>query len=193
MLFIVTGLPRSGTSLMMQMLHRGGFPVLTDQQRRADTSNPRGYFEYEPVKKIAVERKWLAHAGGKAVKIVVPLIRYVPGHYACRVVFMERPLDEIMRSQETLLQKQGKVSDREETNRLRDLFGKELRESKSLIAERSRWQVLFISYPDLMENPLLQAERLNRFLGGRLSEREMVRQVDPALYRQRSDDCSLKP
>ena len=109
---VVSGLPRSGTSLMMQMLAAGGIPPLTDGQRAADPSNPRGYLEFDPVKRLKGDRSWLPQARGKAVKIIHLLLPELadasPGDY--RVVMMRRPVGEVVRSQRAMLARQGKAS-----------------------------------------------------------------------------------
>lgn len=105
-LTIVSGLPRSGTSLMMQLLTAGGFEALTDQVRTPDGSNPKGYFEYEPVKSLARDQSWLPLARGKAVKIIVQLLQFLPPELPCKVVLMQRDIDEVLESQATMLGKQ---------------------------------------------------------------------------------------
>ena len=102
-LVVVTGLPRSGTSMLMQMLAAGGLPVLSDGLREADEDNPRGYLEFEPVKNLLKDSKWLFGGGGKAVKIVAPLLAALPPGLACRVILSERDLEEVLDSQERML------------------------------------------------------------------------------------------
>jgi hypothetical protein len=87
---IVSGLPRSGTSLMMMMLEAGGMPVLTDHIRTADADNPKGYYEFERVKAIERDQAWLKEADGKAVKMISALLKYLPQNYAYRIIFMRR-------------------------------------------------------------------------------------------------------
>src|SRR4029079_1243109 len=109
---VVSGLPRSGTSLMMQMLAAGGLPPLTDSVRAPDESNPRGYLEFEPVKRLRTDQSWLEQARGHAVKIIHLLLREIPtdGRFAYRVIFLQRPLEEVLASQRVMLEKQGKKS-----------------------------------------------------------------------------------
>src|SRR5262249_30630691 len=102
-IIIVSGLPRSGTSLMMQMLDGGGVPVLTDNIRAADTDNPRGYYEFEPVKATKRDATWLPAARGKAVKMVSQLLYHLPPGETYRVLFLERDLEEVLASQEKML------------------------------------------------------------------------------------------
>src|SRR5262249_60413780 len=112
---IVSGLPRSGTSLMMQMLESGGVEVVTDNIRAADPDNPRGYFEFERVKKTKEDPSWLPGARGKAVKMVSQLLYDLPRSARYRILFMERDLDETLLSQEKMLRRlnrQGAPRDR---------------------------------------------------------------------------------
>src|SRR5438132_4951320 len=102
---IVSGLPRSGTSLMMQMLDNGGIEVVTDNIRTADTDNPRGYYEYEQVKKIKEEKSWLPQTRGKAFKMVSQLLYELPANEGYRIIFMQRDLDEMLLSQEKMLKR----------------------------------------------------------------------------------------
>src|SRR4026209_2745330 len=92
---VVSGLPRSGTSMMMQMLQAGGLEILTDAVRTPDGSNPKGYFEFEAVKDLDKGQApaWLAGARGKAVKIVSSLVRWLPESNDYQVIFMQRNLN----------------------------------------------------------------------------------------------------
>src|SRR5208282_6687213 len=107
MITIVSGLPRSGTSLMMQMLHAGGLPVLSDDERKANIDNPKGYFEWERIKQLPKDPKLIAEAEGKVVKVISQLILSLPETHEYRVVFMQRPLPEVMKSQDEMLRRRG--------------------------------------------------------------------------------------
>src|SRR5262249_58261695 len=107
MIVIVSGLPRSGTSLMMQMLQAGGMPLLTDALRPADADNPNGYWEYEPVKRLQQDNSWIPKAEGKAVKVVSALLPYLPPQHTYKIIFMQRPLQEVMASQTVMLERRG--------------------------------------------------------------------------------------
>jgi len=109
---VVSGLPRSGTSMMMQMLGAGGLAVLTDGKRGADADNPRGYYEYEAVKSLGQDASWLASAGGKAVKIVSALLIHLPDGFDYRVIFMRRPIAEVLASQRAMLDRLGHAGPR---------------------------------------------------------------------------------
>ncbi len=186
---VVTGLPRSGTSMIMQMLKAGGLPLLTDKKRSADEDNPRGYLEYEPVKNIAHDRAWLPHAKGKGVKIVAPLLKYLPEAFPkeleCRVVFIHRNLDEVIASQNRMLERQSGSSPSVDRERLRYLFEKELQAAQGMLKERGI-TALHLEYKKTVQNPARTAARLRDFLGHGLNQREMARAIDPRLYRQRA-------
>jgi tetratricopeptide (TPR) repeat protein len=181
---VVSGLPRSGTSLMMQMLHTGGHPCLSDELRPADADNPRGYFEYEKVKQLRRDHVWLPDAQGKAVKIVAPLLPFLPLHLPYRVIFMERDLDEVIASQGHMLVRQGRRGSRLSPERLQATFVKQLRQVKVWLA-RHDIPTLYVVYHDVLTRPVEVADRLNVFLGGSLDAHAMGCAVDPALYRQR--------
>jgi sulfotransferase family protein len=181
---IVSGLPRSGTSLMMQMLDFGGMPVVTDNIRTADTDNPRGYYEYEIVKKIKQDASWLPATRGKAFKMISQLLYDLPPTEHYRIIFMERDVDETVRSQEKMLERLGKKA--APSDQIKGAFAIHLNSLKDWLRKQKNIEVLYISYNDLLAQPQEQAERVNGFLGSKANANEMVRAVDPALYRNRS-------
>ncbi len=191
---VVSGLPRSGTSLMMQMLAAGGIPPLTDAQRAADPSNPRGYLELEAVKKLKVDRSWLPQARGKAVKIIHLLLPELAGAppdengspLSYRVVMMRRPIAEIVASQRTMLARQGKASAAVPDAQLSQLFTDQLARVERWLEGRPGFQVCQVHYPELMAAPAEVAARVDAFLGGGLDQAAMVRAVDPSLYREKA-------
>jgi predicted AlkP superfamily phosphohydrolase/phosphomutase/predicted Zn-dependent protease len=178
---IVSGLPRSGTSLMMQMLQAGGLPSLTDGTRAADENNPRGYFEFEKAKQLPTDNSWLPSGKGRAVKIVAQLLRALPvtQEFRYRVIFMQRDLDEVIASQKKML---GQT---ETPANLARAFAAQLRQIQRVLAVRSI-PALYIEYRQIIANPAAAAARVNAFLGGTLDERAMAAVVDPELYRNRS-------
>jgi hypothetical protein len=182
-IIIVSGLPRSGTSLMMQMLESGGVEVVTDHVRTADTDNPRGYYEFEQVKKIKRDASWLPATRGKAFKMVSQLLYDLPSGERYRIIFMERDLDEMLRSQEKMLERLGRsAAPREEMRRAYTLH---LERLHAWLRQQPNMAILCVNYNDLVERPEEQAERVGAFLGGRIHVEGMVRAVDPSLYRNR--------
>jgi predicted AlkP superfamily phosphohydrolase/phosphomutase/tetratricopeptide (TPR) repeat protein len=182
---IVSGLPRSGTSMMMQMLSAGGIPPLTDSVREADEDNPRGYYEFEKAKQLDRDNSWMAESKGKAVKVVAQLLAYLPAmpgvHY--RVVFLERDMEEILLSQKSMLQRQEKKGSKLSDDRLRTIFSHQVKQIKTMLSLR-KIPTLFVDYRKTIENPEGTAARLKVFLGEKIDEKKMAEAVDPSLRRQ---------
>lgn len=183
-LTIVSGLPRSGTSLMMKMLEAGGMEVLIDNIRVADIDNPRGYYEFEPVKQTKNDSSWIAPAIGKAVKMVYLLLLDLPPDYEYRVVFMRRNLDEVLASQKTMLDRLGKTSPLDD-EKMAALFRDQLAKFDAWAKGRPNLHILDISYNDAVANPEAVAKTVNDFIGG-LDTNAMSQIVDSSLYRNRA-------
>lgn len=172
--------------MMMKMLDAGGIPLLTDEFREADADNPRGYFEFERVKRLDKgDTAWLAQAQGKAVKVIAALLTHLPADYAYKVIFMRRRTEEMLRSQKQMLIRRGEPTDKVSDEELATLFHRHTRQTEAWLAQQSSFQVIYVSYNEVLSDPVNQAERVNRFLGGALDVERMVSTVDPALYRQR--------
>jgi hypothetical protein len=188
---VVSGLPRSGTSMAMQMLEAGGLPVLADAVRQPDESNPKGYFELEGVKRLHEDAGalWLAQAPGHAVKIVSPLLTWLPETHAYRVVFMRRDLREIVRSQIELLAARGESSSAEDPARMMAAYTEHLAQVARFLTRRSCFTTLDVEYARVLQDPLREARRLSTFLGGRLDPGKMAAIVDARLYRQREGEA----
>lgn len=183
---IVSGLPRSGTSMMMKMLEAGGIPPLTDVIREADDDNPEGYYEFERVKALPDDTEWLEEARGKAVKVLAELIKHLPQTHSYRIIFMERSLDEVIASQRKMLIRRGEDPEKVDGEELRKLFKKYLRILKNHIRNQSSMSVIYVSYNEIIRDPTESVHRMKAFLGGDLNEEKMISSVDPALYRNRS-------
>jgi hypothetical protein len=182
---VVSGLPRSGTSLMMQMLAAGGIEPLTDNHRAADEDNPRGYLEFERVKQIKHDKAWLDDAPGKVVKLVHLLLYELPPDRQYRVVFMRRNLDEVLASQRKMLTRQGRAGANVPDEQLRRVFEDQVKKVTAWLTSQANVKSTEVPYHDLVANPLPYAERLNQFLGGQMNIKAMVGAVDPRLYRNR--------
>ena len=182
---IVSGLPRSGTSMMMRMLEAGGLEVLTDNVRKADDDNPDGYYELERVKQVKNDRAWLEDAKGKVVKMVSALLIELPPTYTYKVVFMGRKIEEILASQRQMLVRQGKPANSVSDERMAAMFEKHLRQIKTWIAQRSDMGAIYVDYNLMLQQPLEHVKAVNAFLGNRLDSEAMVGIVNPVLYRQR--------
>lgn len=182
---IVSGLPRSGTSMMMQMLAAGGLTPLADEVREADVDNPRGYYEYEPSKARNNAGAWLADAEGKVVKVVAQLLPGITPNHRYRIVFMERPLNEILASQSKMLERNAKQGARIRKQALANQFVNQVGRVRDVLTARAeKVSVTSIHYHEALENPQQVAEALNTFLGGGLDVTAMVAAVAPELRRQ---------
>lgn len=184
-LTIVSGLPRSGTSMMMRMLDEGGLTAITDNIRKADADNPKGYYEFEPVKKTKEDPSWLNGTEGKVVKMVYRLLYDLPAGRQYRVIMMRRNLDEVIKSQEVMLERSGKAGGKLSDDKLKKMFADELAKVEAWMDERGGFKYVEIDYNDMLKNPVPLAARINQFLDGGLDEAKMAAVVDPSLYRQR--------
>jgi hypothetical protein len=187
-IIIVSGLPRSGTSLMMQMLDQGGLPVVTDNIRTADTDNPRGYYEYEQVKKIKEDIGWLPATRGKVFKMISQLLYNLPATERYRVIFMERNMDEMLCSQDKMLERLGRKG--APHDQIKQSYGMHVEKLRDWLARQKNIRVLYVRYNELVEQPTEQAERVSQFLDGKPSVAGMVQAVDPSLYRNRKTASS---
>ena len=183
---VVSGLPRSGTSMAMKMLEAGGLEVTVDGVRTADDDNPKGYYEDERVKDLAKmeDRSWLRRSRGKAIKVISFLLKDLPADNNYKVVFMERDLSEVLRSQQKMLEHREEESGPED-EKMREVYVEHLRHVRFMVGYRRHLDTLFVSYREVLADPEPHARRLDEFLGGGLDWRAMAEVVDPALYRNR--------
>jgi Sulfotransferase domain len=185
---VVSGLPRSGTSLMMQMLDAGGFPVLTDAERLPDESNPRGYYEYAPVKRMhSGDTGWLADARGKAVKIVSALLPLLPAVYPYRIIFMQRDLEEVVQSQQAMRARLGSANGAADADRLLEDTARHVQAIEKWLSAQARLSVLFVGYADVLADAAGSARQVADFIEAPLDIPAMVRAVDPSLWRERGN------
>ncbi len=184
MITVVSGLPRSGTSLVMQMLAAGGYPILCDDRRPADDDNPRGYLEYARVKSLEHDASWLDQAEGKAVKIISPLLASLPAHHDYRIIFLQRDLGEVLRSQAIMLQRRGQPPG-PSAEVMQAHFERHLQTVESWLSRQSHIRTLNCQFTDLMRGPLNMAAMIAQFLEGELNLTEMAAAVEPTLHRQR--------
>jgi hypothetical protein len=185
---IVSGLPRSGTSMMMSALEAGGLPILTDGLRKADPSNPKGYYEYEPVKKLSEgQTEWLRSAQGKAVKVISALLHYLPDDFYYRVIFMERDIDEILASQKRMLARADKIEEKPLSDtQLRQEYAKHLVAVKKWLNTQNWIEALMISYNQILRDPVAAFKMVDAFLALNLDIDAMAQTIDPKLYREQN-------
>jgi hypothetical protein len=184
---VVSGLPRSGTSMMMKMLNAGGMSLLVDNLRMQDDDNPEGYYEFEPVKKLSQgDFSWLGDAQGKTVKVIAALLTHLPSAYTYQVIFMRRDMNEILASQKKMLINRG-----EDPNKISDLemskfFERHLSKVLSWIDQQPNIRKIDINYNSLFKDPKPHVEQIDQFLGNTLDVEKMVEVINPDLYRQRN-------
>jgi hypothetical protein len=184
---VVSGLPRSGTSMVMKMLQAGGVVPHTDHERRADEDNPEGYFEFEPVKALAnaADKTWVRQARGKALKVISHLVKELPDDNFYRIILARRDLHEVVASQNIMLVRRGQpnpVADAE----AEALYRKHLIHVTMHIEERPNMELLTVHYRAVLQEPQRAAEQIKRFVGKRLDVDAMARVVDGRLYRNRA-------
>lgn len=183
---IVSGLPRSGTSLMMQMLQAAGIPPLTDKQRAADADNPNGYFEYERVKKLHQgDTDWLPQAQGKALKVIATLLPYLPPGYPYRVIFVRRAMQEVLASQSEMLARRGESSGAASEEEMVRIYTRHLAEVELWLVRQPEVEKLDVDYNLLLANPEPTVRRVAAFIDRPESVQAMRTVIDPALYRNR--------
>jgi len=183
-IIVVSGLPRSGTSLMMQMLEAGGLPILMDNLRPPDSNNPRGYYEYEPARRLYQGNTgWLDQARGHGVKIVSPLLEYLPPDYNYSLIFMNRPLYEVLRSQAVMLEKQHAPSQPDD---LQTRYTEHLTSTKTWLTRQPNFRVLQVDYHHVLQQPHSSAAEITAFCRHPLDPEAMAAVVDLRLYRQRT-------
>jgi hypothetical protein len=184
---VVSGLPRSGTSMAMRMLEAGGLATVADNVRTADEDNPRGYFEDERVKDLeqSEDKGWLRAARGRSVKVVSSLLKELPADNNYRVLFMRRKLEEVLASQKKMLERRGEAADTGD-DKLLELYRGHLEKVEIMLRLRPQFEVLYLDYSRVVESPRGEAERIASFLEGRLDVERMAAAVEAQLYRNRA-------
>jgi hypothetical protein len=183
---VVSGLPRSGTSMMMKMLQAGGMEIMTDNLRVADENNPKGYYEFERIKQLDKgDIAWVAEAQGKVIKVISYLLEFLPPDFHYKVIFMRREMAEILASQRHMLERDGKPGSSANDAQMATLFNKHLVKVENWLAQQKNIQTLYSSYNETLVSPDETLERLNQFLEGKVSLAGMRQAIDQNLYRER--------
>lgn len=191
---LVSGLPRSGTSMAMKMLEAGGLPVVADGVRSADEDNPKGYFEDERVKALgeSPDKTWLRRARGRAIKIISYLLKDLPPDNNYKVIFLRRDLREVLASQSKMLERRNEASGVSDEQMI-EIYQSHLWRVDYLFRHAGHFDRLDLQYADVVADPRRAAERIDAFLGGRLDVERMVEAVDPQLYRNRAERLAAAP
>ena len=185
-IYVVSGLPRSGTSMMMKMLEAGGLRPLTDNIRSADDDNLQGYYEFERVKAMKDgDTAWVGDAQGKVVKVISALLENLPADYNYKIIFMEREMMEILASQRKMLERRGKPGNHAEDGKFAELYGKHLEKIKAWLTGRSNMDVLYVRYNEMIAHPMEYASKVAEFLGTPMNVKAMEEVPQEQYYRQR--------
>jgi len=183
---VVSGLPRSGTSLMMQMLHSGGLEPISDNIRMADVDNPKGYYEFERAKDLPQgDYAWLESVSGKVVKIISTLLIYLPQNHKYKILFMRRNIDEVMASQARMIQHRGTMRQDDDESLTKHMLEVHLEDIEAWIKSHSNVSCLYVSFNDLFVDPDQQIDKIVKFLGMNLNQAAMRAEIKTDLYRNR--------
>jgi hypothetical protein len=185
---IVSGLPRSGTSMMMRMLEAGGVPIMSDAEREADINNPKGYFEYERVKDLEKEtdKSYVREGRGQALKVISFLIKDLPDDNDYRVIFMRRNLDEVLSSQDKMIDRLGSSDSSADDEAMKEAYRNDIVRTRLMCKKNSHMELIEIHYSETVANPAASARKVNAFLDGRLDVAAMLAAVDKSLYRNKA-------
>lgn len=186
---IVSGLPRSGTSMMMRMLEAAPLPIMTDAIRTADVDNPKGYYEYERVKDLEKEtdKSYIREARGRVLKVISWLLKDLPDDNSYRIVFMRRDLDEVLASQNKMLKHRGETDVTDDAV-MAEAYRSHLASVKIMARKRPNWELLEVRYDEAVANPRAAAAKVNEFLGGGFNVDAMAAAVEKELYRNRKGE-----
>lgn len=185
MIIVVSGLPRSGTSMMMKMLRAAGLPLLTDKVRGRDEDNPEGYYEDERAKKLHKDSSWIEEAEGKAVKVISYQLPHLPSDREYRVIFLRRSIKEVLASQRKMMHRRSETPDTVPDEVMASVFRKHLKETERWLRDQHNIKTLYVSYNETVADPKETAEQVVGFLELPLDVKKMMQAVNPSLYRQR--------
>jgi Sulfotransferase family len=185
---VVSGLPRSGTSMMMRMLEAGGMAPFTDGERAADIDNPEGYYEFRRVMDLEKDpdRRWVREARGRALKVISFLLRHLPDDNAYRIVYMRRNLDEVLKSQDKMLDRLGNPAPGADLEAMKEAYRNDIVAARLYARKQPHMEMLEVHYAETVGDPAATARTVNAFLGGGLDEAKMAAAVKAALYRNRA-------
>jgi hypothetical protein len=186
--YVVSGLPRSGTSMMMRMLEAGGIAPFSDGERTADIDNPEGYYEFERVKQLETDpdKSWVRQARGHALKVISFLLRHLPADNAYRIVYMRRHLDEVLRSQDKMLDRLGNPSPGGDLEAMKEAYRNDIVAARLYARKQPFMELIEVHYAEAVADPAATARRVNDFFGGGLDEAAMAAAVKADLYRNRA-------
>jgi predicted AlkP superfamily phosphohydrolase/phosphomutase/Tfp pilus assembly protein PilF len=182
---VVSGLPRSGTSLMMQMLAAGGLAVMTDARRSADDDNPEGYYEWEAIKQVGAHPEILQESAGKAIKVISMLLQALPQRHRYKTIFMDRPVEEVAASQWKMIENRGAAHPEASREKMAEMLGEHRERILRGLRQARNFSALVVDYPELVRSPEEWLERIREFVGVELDVEAMRKAIRPELHRNR--------
>ena len=186
--YVVSGLPRSGTSMMMRMLEAGGIEPFSDGERTADIDNPEGYYELARVKDLEKDpdKRWVREARGRALKVISFLLRHLPDDNVYRIIYMRRHLDEVLQSQDKMLDRLGNAAPGADVEAMKEAYRNDIVAARLHARKQPHMEMIEVHYAEAVADPAATARAVNSFLGGFLDEAAMASAVNERLYRNRS-------
>jgi hypothetical protein len=186
-IIVVSGLPRSGTSMMMRMLDAGGLHAMSDGEREADIDNPKGYFELERIKHLEKEtdKSYVREARGKSLKVISFLIKDLPDDNDYRVIFMRRDLEEVLASQDKMIDRLGTEDSSAAHEAMKEAYRNDIVRTRLFCRKKPNFEYTEVHYKTAVEDAAAAAQQVNAFLAGTLDEAAMREAVDASLYRNR--------
>lgn len=189
---VVSGLPRSGTSMMMQILDAGGLKPVTDNIRLADASNSKGYFEHEAVKALSKgDYECLKNAQGRAIKVISSLLKHLPSDQQYKVIFMQRELDDVLDSQDKMLLSLNKPSNSQDNKKLKQLYLQHLSNISNWLAQQNHIEVLYVNYTEVLKEPNKQISLIANFLKIETDSKPMIECIDKRMCHNEYSDSTI--
>lgn len=188
---LVSGLPRSGTSMLMQMLDKGGMTIVTDKIRAPDEDNPKGYHEFERIKELdkSSDKSWLRQYRGQVIKTISFLLQDLPLDLNYQIIFMRRDIGEVLRSQNKMLGRKGGMGPAVPDDKMRKNYEFHLKKVYYRLDHTPNFQVHYVDYSAVVADPLAEARRIATFLGRNLNVEAMASAVEAGLYRNRQSSA----
>jgi predicted ATPase len=183
--YIVSGLPRSGTSMMMQMLEASGLEVFTDNFRQADQDNPKGYYEHEAIKRLASDNRIVYEANGKVLKVISSLIRFLPANMDYKIILMKRPVNEIVKSQDKLKENLNISSPKTTVFEMDKILENSFQKAKEFIVKQRNMDLLELEYGEVVNQNEAVIQNIIDFIGQDLNRDELRGEIDKSLYRNK--------
>ena len=189
---VVSGLPRSGTSMMMQILHAGGLEPVTDNVRLADASNSKGYYEHEAVKALSKGNyECLRNAQGRAIKIISSLLKHLPCDHHYKVIFMQRDIDDVIESQDRMLLSLNKPLNSQDNKKIKKLYAQHLNNITSWLSQQDNIDVLYVNYTEVLNKPVNHIDLITEFTHIKADSKPMIDCIDKHMCHNENTETTV--